>query len=660
MLSVPFEERGVATANGARWDPATRQTIYIGRDLPYGLTPYASPDYSWERWIEDDLNGSVRPTTRGRTRMKPRDHQVEAAKKIAKAAHAGYRGFVEADDVGVGKTLAAWCGTLLVAKVRPVRNVLIVCPKGVIAHWRSTIAAVGDGGLRITVINYDRAKSLLAVPESAAAAKTTRTKNKRIAAAGTPLVDWDVVIMDESHKTKNADSQRSKAMNKIARYAAAANEAPFVIWMSATVGQNPVELGYLAPLLAQLTGAKKSDLADFGQWLADQGFSVEYNDRFRKWDWCPLPADAPPAQVAVIERARKRDIERMYGMLFADPNGPTIRRLPTDIAGWPEIQRILLPVELDAAERALYAQAWTEFRSAMAMSQRGKDPKKGLVARLRFRQKASLLRVPGTVEQALDLLDNGHQVVISVEFHETLDAIRAALAGHKIAVAEFSGRNPESREAERVAFQRGDRQVMLFTVTEAISLHAGQDLTDGTFATDAPRTTLVHDPRYSGLDSIQIEGRGHRDGQLARVFYLFAAGTVEEDIVRVLLGRVSTTKAMQGDDVTLLRQLEAVLDAGSAAAASVPQADVADVATGGPGIPATLASVVPPVPLARGGGLPVTPPAAARRGAPQAPGTPGAGGLGDALAGGVARQVSRPRFTAADAADLRRSMQGGA
>ena len=929
VLSVPFEERGVANANGARWDPYHRQTIYVGTLLPYGLTPYASPDYSWERYLEDDLNGSVAPTQPSAMRFTPRPHQTEAVTKIASASARGYRGFLEADDVGLGKTISSWLGAVEVAKQRGAAKVLVMCPKGVIPHWRRTIAALGDHGLQVVVINYDQAKKLLTIPDSASSAARTRTKNKAIASKGQPVVDWDIVLLDEAHKCfpydtlidtdagripiglvveeeldvrvlcrddetgetvyrpithrfcrphaaplvrvvhelgefkctddhpiwteeygyvaagelatcegegrsaemrdlregvldlfprsedsqdlfeavrqptpedaprpkaqhghncgsdlcsvreevrsevaarqqashilldsmqrdlshrkqrgeatawregsrplrdhrspeqgqedarpqrasqavepdaqsrdrsqdggqqegadlsfarrewaangastatpwvdgvpdgtpnrlaedvadrtgggespdllqggsgahriddrhrggrqfaphatlavlgqeegartrpsrvvrvevlerggpggprssggtdrrvynvevaehhnyfangalvhncKNQSSQRTQAAARIARYAAAAKTAPFVIWMSATAGQNPTELAYLAPLFAQLTGATKTELKDFGQWLSDQGFCVSYNDRFKKWDWGLIPEAAAPAEVAQIMAHRERDLSKIYSMLFAGADAPSIRRLPTDIAGWPEVQRIAHPVDLDREQRRLYEEAWTVFRSDMRLFARGRDPKGGMAARLRFRQKASLIRVPGTVDLILDMLDNGHQVAVSVEFHETSDAIREALEAAKVPVAEFSGRNSDTREMERIAFQRGQRTVMLFSVTEAISLHQGEQLPDGTAATDVPRASVVHDPRYSGLDSIQIEGRTHRDGQAANVYYTFGAGTVEEQIVRTLVGRILSTKAMAGDDVSAVRELEAVLE----------------------------------------------------------------------------------------------------
>ncbi len=459
VLSVPFEDRRRVGALGARWDAAWRQTVYVGARLPAGLVDVDSPDYSWERWVEDDVNGSVRAPAPPRARIRLREHQVVAAGRIAAAARAGWRGFVQADDVGLGKTAAVWAGVLQVAGVRPVRRVLVLCPKGVVDHWRATIAAVGHpAGLRVCVINYDRVKRLLSVPGSAAAAKRVRTRNRRIAAQGASLVDWDVVVFDESHLCRNAGSQRAQAAARVARYAAAGEAAPFVVWVSATIGQNPLELGYLAPLLAQLTGATRSDLRDFGPWLREQGYHVEHSARFDRWEWCPLPADATPAQVAAVQRRRDGDVARMHRLLFADPQAPAIRRLPTDIAGWPQVQRILHPVPLDPVARGLYAQAWTQFRAALRLAHRGGDPRGGLVARLRFRQKASLLRVAGTVAQVVELVENGHQVAVSVEFLESLDAIRS----RRPPLGQVHDRGPGGRRPRGGGARRGRGLALAF------------------------------------------------------------------------------------------------------------------------------------------------------------------------------------------------------
>ncbi len=60
---------------------------------------------------------------------------------------------------GLGKTLAAWCAVAAM----PDRDVLIVCPKGATPQWRRTIALAGLPEKAVTLINYERCKSLMAL-----------------------------------------------------------------------------------------------------------------------------------------------------------------------------------------------------------------------------------------------------------------------------------------------------------------------------------------------------------------------------------------------------------------------------------------------------------------------------------------------------------------
>jgi hypothetical protein len=528
VVDVPFALRAIATAAGARWDAQRSVFLWWGSELPPPLTPFRPARYSWEAHVERELNEDARPTASEPTgSIVPRAHQKAAALEIVRAHAAKRPGFLLADDVGLGKTITTWKAVLELPRVD---TVLVVCPLAVVAHWRRTIEAMGDGGKDIVLLNYDRLGKLFEItPE---ARKKVRSK-KGLARAGSAPA-FDVIVWDESHRCKNPTSARSKLAAKLVA------NAGFDLWLSATAGQNPLELSYLAPLLASVTGSRAADLKDFEAWCQQQGLGLT-RGTFGKWEW----------------RGDAGDCAKVRTLLFDAPSGAPaagLRRRPEDIAGWPEINRILTPIELAGEARELYAQAWTTFRKEMELAPRGRDPKSALAATLRLRQKGSLLRVAGTAELVHDLLANGHQVAISVAFMETLGAIKTLLEAERVACAEIHGALPAStREEQRLRFQRGDAQVVLFTVEEGISLHQGEH-------NDVPRSEVIHDLRWSAIQMAQIEGRCHRDGQFAQVYWTYADDSIEDRIARVVAGRIQSMKEMVGDDVTTLREIERLLD----------------------------------------------------------------------------------------------------
>lgn len=523
-LDVPFSMRAAASAGGAKWEPDHGVFVYRGDVLPASLRAFASEPYSWERHVEREINGDIaRSPSRPTETITLRPHQREAVAAIARAKKAGRAGFLLADDVGLGKTFSAWESIRSMAEVE---SVLVVCPLAVVAHWRRAIAALGDAGRSVVVMNYERLSKLFELSPEA----RKRVKSKKGLARAGSAASFDVVVWDESHRCKNPAAARSKMAAKLNA------SAGFSLWLSATAGQNPLELSYLAPLLASVTGSRASDLKDFEGWCLDQGLGVS-RGAYGKWLW----------------RGDRADCERVRAMLFEGTTPAGLRRRPEDIAGWPEINRMLTPIGLDPAARALYAQAWTEFRAAMDLAPSGRDPRSALAAMLRLRQKSSLIRVEGTASLALELLENGHQVAISVAFVETLEALRATLAQEKVACAALHGAMPAAeREAERLRFQRGDVSVVLFTVEEGVSLHQGEH-------NEAPRSEVIHDLRWSAIQMAQIEGRCHRDGRFAQVYWAYADGTVEARVAEVVCRRIQSMKAMVGDDVETLREIERLL-----------------------------------------------------------------------------------------------------
>ena len=91
-------------------------------------------------------------------------------------------------------------------------------------------------------------------------------------------------------------------------------------------------------------------------------------------------------------------------LLYKGSEAIGMRRRPADIVGWPEVQRALGPIALDARLRRLYELSWREFRKVLGLAGGSTKRPTGRVAEIRFRQKASLLRVPGQADFIEDLL----------------------------------------------------------------------------------------------------------------------------------------------------------------------------------------------------------------------------------------------------------------
>lgn len=532
-LDVPFAMRGVASACGASWDRDHGVFVYRGEALPPGLRPFAPLAYSWEAAVQRALDREAghhapRPRRDGGASVAPRPHQAEAIRLIVAAEKAARPGFLLADDVGLGKTISAWASVREVLDEKATARVLVVAPLAVLAHWRRTIEAMGDGGHDVVVMNYERLGKLFEVaPE---VRKTIKSK-KGLARKGEAPA-FDVIVWDESHKCKNPTSARSKLAAKLTA------EAGFCLWLSATAGQNPLELAYLAPLLAAVLGKKAKDLKDFEVFCQSEGLGLS-RGAYGKWEFRGGPSDVAKVRAMLFD-------PRPGGL---PPAG--LRRRPEDVAGWPAIQRILAPIELDPEARALYMEAWTAFRKELSLAPQGRDPKSGLAAVLRFRQKGSLVRVPGTAELVRELLESGHKVAVSVAFVETLERLREELSEVRVAVIH-GAMSASEREAERLAFQREERDVVLFTVEEGISLHQGEH-------GGSPRSSVVHDLRWSAIQMAQIEGRCHRDGRFAQVYWAYADGTIEERIAKVVVRRLLSMKEMIGDDTDTVKEIEALL-----------------------------------------------------------------------------------------------------
>lgn len=544
ILEIPFILRKIVGVYGAYYDSHYKTYILPRNEIPYELEKYRSKAFSFEAHVEKEINEKLKTempvgiqtfkddlfAINKEDIITPRDYQKQAYKVMKKGLDY-YNGFLLADEVGLGKTISAG----LVAQEKQYNSVLIITTVSAIAHWRKTLIKMNvDKSKDIVIMNYERLQKLIDADTKKykKVAKTRKTKNKRLANSGTAK-DFDLIIWDESHKMKNNTSMRFKLGQKLA-LAATHN-----LYLSATAGQNPLELSYLSLLLSEITGESVSSMEEFEKWCMSMDLGIS-RGKFGKWQW----------------DGKQESIDKIHTMLFKGKPPAALRRTPVDIAGYPEISRQLTPFELNPDEQEQYELAWNEFKSVMLdykKSRRSKTDNHAFVAKLRLRQKSSILKIPYTVEYIENLLEQGHQVAVSVNFKETIEEIEKQLLKSKITCSKIQGGlTATEKEEERMKFQTGQNKVILFSVEEAISLHQGE-------YNNAPRSLLIHDLRWSAISMSQIEGRTHRDGKFSQAYWLYFADTIEEDIAKIVLNRAIGMKAMIGDDTKVLKDIEDVL-----------------------------------------------------------------------------------------------------
>lgn len=540
LLTVPFEERALASAAGARWVPDVGW-VYVAAALPRFLSRYAPKKYSWDAWLQDDLAGVTYPvpTPDADTgSFTLRRDQLQDMKTLLLARQTGAPEVIIGNDVGTGKTALA---TAMVKRMGNVRNVLVVAPLAVLPGWRSHLAEMGDGGKRWALINYESVKRLLNTPPSATAAKKTRTKNLRMVRDGTPRVQWDVVITDEAHYLGNPESLRSRTLEKV--IAGPTGHPAFVIRLSATAGSDPAQLSYLHRGLFWGDGrAPHTHITadEYVQWCEGHNLTVNRSGYGNALTW---------------QGEGTRELETMSALIFQGDTRWGVRRRPD----WPEQQRFPVPVELTDDEMNAYEAEWETFQDALRKIERDKTTAtrtnnaraaasaraRGQAALIRYRQKAGQVRAAGTAEFAIEMLRKGKQVAISAEYIGTVNRLLEEFEAHKVPVATFTGQNPDTREEERIAYQRGEKRIIIYTPTEGFNLHAGETVVGGN---NVPRITVVAEPRWSPKKALQAEGRSHRNGTNAPVYYTYAVGTVEEKVIRKVIDGMKNTTIINGED----------------------------------------------------------------------------------------------------------------
>ncbi len=446
-----------------------------------------------------------------------RPYQLEGVVWIQLLARLGLNGLL-ADDMGLGKTLqtlavlSAWAThtpgcSLVIAPNALQHNWAAECRR-FLPHWR--IRCIEAGESFPTNAELEQLQVLI-LPFSLINRLTPELTQQQ----------WQWVVVDESQRIKNADTQVARNLKKIpSQHRLALSGTP----LENHLGEVWSQMDFLMPGLL--------------------GTRQEFERDWRK----PIEKQDQPALAQTLA-------SRLRPFMRRRTKAQVAAELPPKTE---QIVRIALSDEQAQVYETVRALMDSKLSESLSKAGFAKSQIVFLEALLRLRQVCCDPRLIGTQapsakrELLMDLLqtlcEEGRSILVFSQFAEMLNLLAADLQTLNINFAMLTGQT-KNREQEINRFTQGDVPIFL------VSLKAGGV---GLNLTKAD-TVIVYDPWWNPAAEQQAVDRSHRIGQTqpVTVIRLIAENTVEENILALQARKRDLAKKMldgQGLDIALTEE----------------------------------------------------------------------------------------------------------
>lgn len=430
------------------------------------------------------------PQLKAHVQLRP--YQREGVAFIRATDYLTYLG----DPPGLGKTLQAITAALYLPG-----RILVIAPAGARDVWKREIESHTTESVfvfrptskkipsneRFVVASYD---ALLSRQDQVLALKP------------------DLVILDEAHYIKNKEAERTKAVHD------SLISIPRRLLLSGTPAMNRVD-----------EVRKQLEFIHPGEW----GNEAWFRRRFVQ----PLENGTPEVRGQVLTRLR----EYFQGVMLRRVKADVLKDLPPKHV-------IVQQVKLPPAWRTEYNEEASKLRDHIQTHREtafGEDygTTRGHVMQLR--QLASNGKGEAAEAYIRKILSvPGEKIVVFAYYLQHLETLEKSLAEFN-PVTVHGGVNDKHRDAAVQAFQH-DPNARIFL---------GQITAAGTALTlTAARHAIFIDLDWNPANHEQAGDRIHRIGQTKEVFlhYLVAGGTIDEDIVKMLQEKSTTTAALLDAD----------------------------------------------------------------------------------------------------------------
>jgi superfamily II DNA or RNA helicase len=423
-------------------------------------------------------------------------------------------------ETGTGKTYAA-------AAVARELNcpIVLICPKAVIPQWSKVLKSFELTPL--VAINYEKIGRGNTQHMQWRMLQDLYKPWKEDARDERPHFTFpknSFVILDEGHRCKGAHSSNSQMMISLAE------QGYKVLVSSATLATTPLEMkavGYMARL---------HRIYNFTDFCREHGAFI-------------LPQYGALAFDNSSEIA-KRGMMLLNEYLF--DRCQCASRLTVDDFGtlFPESHIVADAYDLGPNSPKVQ-QAYEEMEAEIAkLDERASDYSQHIFAiMMEARRKSELCKVPLFVEMIEDLYDEGKNVVLFLNFQDSVDAVTSRLQKMRKFENQIAfivgGQHHKTRQSDIDAFNSDRKRIMIANIKAGgigISLH---DL-NGKY----PRASIIS-PNFSAFELVQALGRVWRQGGKTKSYQkiVFAANTIEETACHKVQARIDNLSTLNDADL---------------------------------------------------------------------------------------------------------------
>lgn len=475
----------------------------------------------WERWNHAEDLLYTKPKT---VKAELRRYQQKGYEWMNLMAEVN-AGTLLADDMGLGKTLQTITSMAYWLTINPKSRYLIVCPASLIYNWKNEFDKF-----------MPKAKLMIFHGSNRNFSDFTHGRNPILITSYAILrndieefaqMNWDGIVLDESHHIKNYQARQTQAVLRLTgKRRIILNGTPIMNDVSELFPQ-------LKFLLPQLFHSPK-----------------KFRDQFEK----PIKSRA--------EKGRMSELKKL--------TTPFILRRTKETAApdLPNKTESILWCEMDADQRLSYETIKEQVKQNVFIDIKNKGLNK---AKLGVLQGITKLRqvcsAPAILKDETDykgvssvkiitLIDEltsnlkAQKILIFSQFLGTMELLKRGFEENKINYRSFSGSTPARKRIELVSeFQDPSSDIQVFL----LSLMAGNS---GINLTNANYVFLV-EPWWNKAVQQQAIDRTHRIGQNQKVFAykMICKNTIEEKIIALQNRKQSLSDELITDDTNFVKNL---------------------------------------------------------------------------------------------------------